>query len=331
MKRILFLSTGGTIASTPGKGGLAPSLTAEEILARVPGLVDLCSIECKSVLELDSTNIQPEHWQLLARETFSGLNEYDGVVIAHGTDTMAYTSSMLAFMLRNLDKPVILTGSQLPFDMPHTDAGKNLLDAFRTAVHGLPGVYLVFNGRIIRGARASKVRTAGNDAFESINCPATGYINAGKLIINYPPPTPNKGFSLDDILDPRVFLLKLIPGTNPAILQALTELGYKGLVIESFGSGGLPSTGHNFLAGIKKITKAGLSVVVSTQCLYGGTDLSIYDVGVQAAQAGAISGKDMTTEAIVTKLMWILGHTKDPAKVEEMMLTDYCGEITAAQ
>lgn len=328
MKSILLLTTGGTIASVASKEGLTPKYTGQNIIQFIPELKEICNIECKAILNIDSSNMQPEDWVVIAQESFEGLKHYDGIVISHGTDTMAYTSSILSFMLKNLDKPIVLTGSQLPIDAPNTDGVRNILEAFLVANQGIPGVYVVFNGKIILGARAIKVRTMNFNAFDSINVPNVGYIDNLKVYIDNPPLQHQKGpVQLDVRLDPNVFLLKLIPGTRPELFDLFEELGYRGLVIESSGAGGIPFEGRNLIPKIKDLLKAGIPVVVTTQCMYEGSDLTLYEVGQRAAKAGVIPGYDMTTAAAVTKLMWVLGHTNEYDVIKKMMLTNICGEI----
>lgn len=329
MKSILMLSTGGTIASAPCNTGLVPILTANDIICLVPELIDLCRIECKTILNLDSSNIQPEEWQMIVREVYAGLDRYDGIVITHGTDTMAYTASMLSFMLFNLNKPVILTGSQIPIIEKNTDARQNLLDAFQTVIQDIQGVFVVFGKKIIKGVRAVKVRTTSFDAFESINASDTGYIKDGKVYIDSDGFKKHEGtIILDDRFDPDVFLLKLIPGTRLEFFDNFIQMGYKGLVLEAFGLGGVHYLRRNLVEKLEKLMKAGTAIVVTSQCLYEISDLTVYEVGRKAAQQGIIPGYDMTSEAAVTKLMWVLGHTRDQGEVKEMMLTDYCGEIS---
>lgn len=329
MKNILLLSTGGTIASTSSDSGLAPSLTADEIISFVPELKGLCNIDCKTLFNLDSSNIQPEEWREIAREVFGQLDRYDGIVILHGTDTMAYTASILSFMLVNLKKPVILTGSQLPVGMPDTDAKDNLYHAFLTVNLDIQGVYLVFGGKIIRGNRAVKVRTLSLNAFESINTPYAGSIENGKAIFHSSAPLQTgEPFRLDDRFDPDVFLLKLIPGTRLEFFDYFLQMGYKGLVIEGFGLGGMHFIRRNLLEKLHQLLEAGIAIVITTQCLYEISDLTVYEVGRKAADEGIIPGYDMTSEAAVTKLMWVLGHTRDLDEVRKWMLTDLCGEIS---
>lgn len=328
MKRILLLSTGGTIASTLGEAGLSPSLSAQDILEFVPELKTMCEIDCETLFNLDSSNIQPEEWKIIAEEVFDQLKKYDGVVVLHGTDTMAYTASILSFMLVNLKKPVILTGSQLPVAVPDTDAKDNLLHAFMAAITGIQGVYIAFGGKIIRGSRAVKVRTTSLNAFESINIPYDGYVENGKVVmkdtVRYSTDAPS---TLDSSFDANVFLLKLIPGTRLEFFDYFTKMGYKGLVIEAFGLGGMHYLRRNLVKKLNELIENGIAVVLTTQCLYEISDLTVYEVGRKAAQGGIIPGYDMTSEAAVTKLMWVLGHTSDLSEVKKMMLTDYCGEI----
>ncbi len=328
MKKILLLSTGGTIASVPSEDGLVPECSGQEMIELIPELKNICQIECKEILNIDSSNMQPENWQLIAEAVYEGLKEYDGIVITHGTDTMAYTSSALSFMLRGLDKPVVLTGSQVPIESSLTDGKKNIYDAFKVAASELSGVYIVFNGKIILGTRASKLYTRKYDAFHSINFPEIGYVEGENLNITiFPSQNTYEYFQLDDKLETDVFLLKIVPGIRPDIFNSLIELGYKGVVIEAFGLGGIPCIGRNLLPELEKLIARGIAVVITTQCNYDGVDLNVYDVGVKALKTGAIPAGDMTKEAAAVKLMWVLGHTCDLNEVKRMMLKNYCGEV----
>ncbi len=329
MKRLMILSTGGTIACTQTEEGLVPTLTAEDILAQVPHAREVCALDAKTIFNLDSSNIQPEEWKVIAREVFDCLKDYDGVVVLHGTDTMAYTASMLSFMLCGLDKPVVITGSQLPIGHPHTDAKVNIYHSLLAAASSLKGVYVVFDGKIIRGCRVAKVRTTSYNAFESINYPLVGTIEENRIHLDIKEEAIAPGLmELDDEIDPNVFLLKLIPGTRPEILDHLGKIGFKGVVIEGFGMGGIHSIRRNLLEGIKKLMKDGVAVLLTTQCLYEPSDLMVYEPSRQAVLSGILQGFDMTSESAVTKLMWVLAHAKDMREVRRMMYTSYCGEIS---
>jgi len=327
VKKLMILSTGGTIACTQTEAGLVPTLTAADILSNVPHARTASWVDTKTIFNLDSSNIQPEEWRVIAREVFDCIEDYDGVVVLHGTDTMAYTAAMLSFMLRGLNKPVILTGSQLPISHPQTDAQLNLQQAMLAASSRLAGVFVVFNGKIMRGCRAAKVRTTSVSAFESINVPPVGSFRGGKVYLNMKPEAADGPPVLDDAIDPGVFLLKLIPGTKPEIFDYISSTGFKGVVIEGFGLGGIHYLRRNLLDGIKKLLGQGVAVLLTTQCRYEPSDPMVYETGRLAVELGILQGFDMTSECAVTKLMWVLGHTHMLPQVRAMIYTNYCGEI----
>ncbi|WP_017813425.1 asparaginase [Paenibacillus shenyangensis] len=329
MKNILFINTGGTISSSAAGKGLTPTQSAADIISAVPEVKEICNVEAMTLMSVDSTNIQPEEWVTIARTVHEQLPSYDGIVIAHGTDTMAYTASALSFMLGALDKPVVITGSQVSVLAEYSDSRKNIKDSFLTASSELSGVFVVFNGKIINGARASKVKTKSYDAFESINHPYIGYLEEDRIVYNeIEPSVYPEGHVYNDQYSPDVFLLKLIPGMRPDIFDAVRNLGYKGIIVEGFGLGGVPFKEINLIDKIEELVQGGISIVVTTQCLYEGGDLTIYEVGQRALEKGVIPCYDMTTEALTTKMMWVLGQANSPAEVARMMATNYVDEIT---
>lgn len=312
MKKIIMLTTGGTIASQQGKNGLAPMVKGDAMIQMIPRLAKLCKIEVREVMNLDSTNMQPEEWVRLAEAVAKALPDCDGIVITHGTDTMAYTASALTWMLQNLKKPVVLTGSQLPVEHPQTDGKQNIYDAFCTAASGRPGVYLVFHGRILKGSSARKVYTEHPDAFRSINEPDAGMVCDGEVTFYTEPGIDRAAeFYLDTSLDTRVIYLQLYPGFEPEILETVIEKGYRGIILAGFGSGGVPFHHRNLLPAIEKAIRSGIRVVITSQCQQEGTNLNLYEVGIRAAKLGCISGGTQTPEALITRLMWDLGHIQD--------------------
>lgn len=329
MKSVLLITTGGTIASVRGEEGLKPGYGSGELMRYVEGLNDHYRVETLELLNLDSSNIQIDEWISIARAIHKALPKYDGVVVTHGTDTMAYTASMVSFMLRGLKKPVVFTGSQMPIDNLLTDARNNLYTAFAAVDCGIPGVTIAFDRKIIPGCRAVKVRTMGFEAFESVNAGYLGQVYADGLHPLVPIPRhPDSYVELRDSICRDVFLLKLVPGMNPAVLDMLMVMHYRGVVIEAFGAGGMQFVRTSLLMHLKSLTDAGIAVVVCSQCLYETSDLGIYEVGAKLLSCGVISARDMTTEAVVTKLMWALGQTDDPRRVAQIFNTNYCGEIT---
>lgn len=329
MKSVLLITTGGTIASVQGAEGLRPGYSSAELLRFVEGLNAYYRIDTQELLNLDSSNIQVDEWIAIARAIHAALPKYDGVVVTHGTDTMAYTASMVSFMLQGLKKPVVFTGSQMPIDNLLTDARNNLYTAFAAVGCGIPGVTVAFNRRIIPGCRAVKVRSMGFEAFESVNAGDLGRVFAdGLRPLCTIPGDPDSPVALRDRVCREVFLLKLVPGINPDVLCMLRRMRYRGIVIEAFGAGGMQFVRTNLLEHLRALTEAGIAVVVCSQCLYEGSSLGLYEVGQKLLSCGVIPARDMTTEAAVTKLMWALGQTDDARRVAEIFNTSYCGEIT---
>lgn len=310
MKKILMIGTGGTIASKQTDYGLAPGLSAADILEYIPAVKSICQVDAVQVCSIDSTNVTPEHWKLLVRTVEANYEKYDGFVICHGTDTMAYTAAALSYMIQNSEKPVVITGAQKPIYMDVTDAKTNLLDSFIYAADDeSQGVDIVFDGKVIIGTRAKKERAKSYDAFSSINFPYPAVIQDG-MIVRYVPTIPyQEPVRFYHEMKNSVYVLKLIPGMQPEILSSLF-LHFDCLVIESFGVGGIPETlVGRFYTEMERWREKGKLVVMTTQVANEGSNMTVYEVGKRVKQKfKLLEAYDMTLEAVITKLMWIMGQ-----------------------
>ena len=322
-KNILLIATGGTIASKKTDDGLSPGITSDELMEYVPEIKEYCNVDTIQILNIDSTNIQPEYWTLITDTIENVYDKYDGFVISHGTDTMAYTSSALSYLIQNLDKPIVITGSQKPINAEITDARKNMLDSFRFASeNGVRGVYIVFDGKAIIGTRAKKTKSKSYSAFESINFPVAAFIDDNRITRYIRNEEIKDKVKFYKNIYPSIFLLKLAPGMEPDVLDYIGEK-YEGIVIESYGVGGLPFLDkRNFLEKLGNLTESGKIVVVATQVMLEGSDMGVYEVGIKALKNyNVLQAYDMTIESAITKLMWIMAETKDFEKVKEKFYT----------
>ena len=322
MKKILMLATGGTIASMETGHGLSPAITSEEILSHVPAVGELCQVEAVQLMNLDSTNIGPDHWLNIARAVRERYDSYDGFVITHGTDTMAYTAAALSYLIQDSPKPIVITGSQKSIALNDTDARRNLYDSFRYAVdRDSHDVSLVFDGRVILGTRARKERSKSFNAFSSVDYPERAVIRDGKLIRYLAPRPYSYGAEpvFYDKLEDRVLLLTLIPGMGAEALRLLKD-SYQAVILQSFGVGGLPGGGNGpFAQAMEEWLAAGKTIVMMTQVPYEGSDMSVYQVGQQVKERFQLmEAYNMTLEAAATKLMWVLGQASGPREIREL-------------
>jgi L-asparaginase len=326
LKRVLLLHTGGTLGMSGKRPTpLMPDSYAQAIVTRVPELAELAHIDTRILCNLDSSDVGPEEWSALAGEIARAREAHDGVVVIHGTDTMAYTAAALSFALSGLDRPVVLTGSQRPLGEIRTDARRNLVDAVDLATRDLPEVGVCFDGRLLRGNRATKGDAWSYGAFASPGCAPLARLGLD-VEIGAHLRRPTRPFAIDARFDARVVVGWVVPGMEPSALARTAE-GARGLVLAAFGVGNVPLRPHSVAAEVARLVERGVDVLVVTQARAGAVDFSLYESGAQLREAGAISGGDLLLEAAVVKLMHALAlHPDDAAARRRYLLDDIAGE-----
>jgi L-asparaginase len=335
-KRVYIVYTGGTIGMRRRRPGYLPEpgYLQEQMLSTMPELRHE-SMPSYTIHEydplLDSSNMTPREWVKIARDVEANYDRYDGFIVLHGTDTMAYTASALPFLLGNLRKPVIITGSQIPLCEIRNDARENLITSLMLAAnYAIPEVCLYFGGKLLRGCRSTKVSADGFAAFDSPNFPPLGNVGID-IEVNWDLVRAARGAKklvVKELKRPIVSALRLFPGISPELVRNVLRPPLQGLVLEAYGVGNGPSQDREFIAALKEAVDRGVVIVDCTQCLEGTVDLHEYAAGSALARAGVISGFDMTAEAALAKLYYLWGLGYSSARVKEEMQNDLRGELT---
>ncbi len=325
MRKVLLLHTGGTLGmqGSPMKpGGFLESLTEN-----VPALPQIAEVETRVVYNLDSSDVGPSHWSTLAQVISESRRDYDGFVIVHGTDTMAYTASALSFALEGLDRPVILTGAQRPLTALRSDAPRNLIDAVELATYDIPEVAICLDGVLLRGCRSTKSHNRDYRAFDS---PGTAPLAKLGVDVDLAPHIrrPDRRFSCTPAFDDKVIVIFVTPGLQPALMEHLLDAPTppRGIVLSAFGVGTAPTHFLPLAPVVKKAVDNGIDVVAITQSS-GRIDLSLYQTGVSLLEAGAIPGGCMLAEAATTKLMHALARFENRHQRAAYLQSNVAGEM----
>jgi glutamyl-tRNA(Gln) amidotransferase subunit D len=336
---VTILGTGGTVACRVDyrTGAVYPAFTPQEIYSAVPEIANLANIKVVEVCNVLSENMTPRLWVRIGKAVTRELNAgASGVVVAHGTDTMGYTAAALSFMLRDLFRPVVLVGSQRSSDRPSSDAALNLISAVAVAGKSdIAEVCVVMHGStdddfclVHRGTKVRKCHTSRRDTFQTVNDIPIGMVRGGEVITfrqDYNRSKPKGKVRLDAKFEPKVALLKVFPNMGGEILDGLIDAGYKGIVLEGTGLGHTPKALYR---SIRRATKLGIPVVMTSQCIWGRVDMKVYSTGRELLNLGVIPGEDMLPETAYVKLMWLLGHDLSMEEISNLMRTNIAGEIS---
>ncbi len=306
---------------------LAPDELDAALLEHVPELERLADVETRVLCNLDSTDLTPTHWMALARTIAESMERYDGFVVTHGTDTMPFTASALSYVLKNLPKPVILTGSQRPLADVRSDARANLVGAVDLALRDVTEVGIYFGGKLLRGNRTTKTSSFAFGAFDSPGFPPLAELGTGFRRLA-PSLVPQGAFRLEGAFDPAVVALRLLPGQPAQPLELLADCGVRAVVLQAFGTGNIPVEDDRIARAIEALAGAGVVVAIVCPSLHGQVDLDAYAGGRRARAAGAVGAGDMTLEACATKLMYLIGSGASPEEIRQRLPVPLAGEIT---
>jgi glutamyl-tRNA(Gln) amidotransferase subunit D len=335
---ISIISTGGTVSSMIDykTGAVHPAFTADDLLRANPELLDLANYEVKALYNILSENMEPEYWVAAANSIFNDISDgVEGVVLAHGTDTMHYTSAALSFILET-PVPIVVTGAQRSSDRPSTDAYLNLFNSVGAAKSEIADVTVCMHAglddglcNLHKGTKVRKMHTSRRDTFRSINSEAIANLKDGKITqinsnINYTKRN-SKELKIKDNLESKTALIKIFPGIQNELIDYHIDKGYKGLVIEGTGLGHIPDY---MLDSIKRAENENIAIVMTSQCIYGKVNMNVYSTGRKLINANVISGGDMTPEVAYVKLCWTLGQTDNLEEVEKIMKTNIAGEFS---
>ena len=340
LPKVAIISTGGTIASRVDyrTGGVRPALSASDLYSVVPELSKIAIIDTEILLSLVSENITAKHWSQIAKSIVKHIEKaVDGIVVAHGTDTMAYTSAALSFALQDLPIPVIMVGSQRSADRPSSDAATNLVGAVTAAAHApfaevaiamhetMSDKAIVFH----RGTKVRKCHTSRRDAFQSINTSPIARMENGQIQMlaeNYRKRDSTRKAIVKPDFDEKVALIKFHPNLNPQIIDWYVSEGYRGLILEGTGLG---HVGNYCFDSIRKAIEKDVIVAMASQCIWGRVDMNVYDQGRDLLALGVISTEDMLAETALVKLMWILGQTKKVDEAKKLLVRNLANEISS--
>lgn len=341
--KILIIYTGGTIGMRQDENGTLVPFDFNSIEEEFPSVRQLnVDIEVdKKMTPIDSSNVTPARWAELARIIRDNYDACDGFVVLHGTDTMSYSASALSFMLENLAKPVVFTGSQIPMGIMRTDGRENLITAIEIAAARradgspvVPEVSLYFQNRLMRANRTSKLSAEALNAFDSCNYPPLAEVGVNIFYNSDDILRPSAGaerepLRISEAMDENVVIVKLFPGITELSLRSMLAIeGLKGVVLETFGTGNAP-TEEWFLRALADAIGRGITIIDVTQCRSGAVDMQLYETGLRLQKIGVVCGRDMTCEAAVTKLMWLLGKHLPKAQFSEALARPLRGEFSA--